>query len=231
MVPIPGSVRLTGFAAPSDASDTYAVTDETYNRGGYRTVADAAALTALALLTDRLLPGMLVKQLDTGAFYTWDGANFVTQTFSSPGLISIFGDPLAVVTLTTSGALDPALPPVVIPASFFPVGLTLKRAAAIVMFRKVENTNGAVNKLSGDQYIQVQKGAGALTNAIKFVDDELKTPLLSEGSGDAIIGSIDVKATVDADNATYNFQWTDALTDQDSLLLHDVRTGFQFYFG
>jgi hypothetical protein len=81
MAPIPGSVRFTGFIAPTDSTDTYAVTDETYNRGGYRTVADAAALAALALLPDRLLPGMLVKQFDTGVFYTWTGAAFIVQVF------------------------------------------------------------------------------------------------------------------------------------------------------
>ena len=81
MAPIPGSVRFTGFVAPTDSTDTYAVTDEIYNRGGYRSVANAAALVALALLTDRLAVGMLVKQIDTGVFYTWTGAAFIVQVF------------------------------------------------------------------------------------------------------------------------------------------------------
>ncbi len=99
------------------------------------------------------------------------------------------------------------------------------------MWRKTENSNGATNKLNGDQYIQVQKAAGALTNAIKFVDDELKTGATSDGPGDAVVGGIDIKSTVDADGATYNFQWTNALTDLDSILLHDVRMGLRFYLG
>jgi len=45
------------------------------------------------------------------------------------------------------------------------------------------------------------------------------------------VGGIDVKATVDADGSTYNMQWTNALTDQDSLILHDVRSGLRFYLG
>jgi hypothetical protein len=146
-------------------------------------------------------------------------------------VLTQFSDPLVTVTLTTSGALDPALPSIVVPASFFPRGKTLIRVEAVAMWRKTENTNAAVNKLSGDQYIQVQKAAGALTNAIKFVDDELKTAATADGPGDAVVGGIDVKATVDADGSTYNMQWTNALTDQDSLILHDVRTGLRFYLG
>ena len=41
---IPGSVRVTGFMAPSDTLDTYAVTDEMYNRGGYRSVPSVDSL-------------------------------------------------------------------------------------------------------------------------------------------------------------------------------------------
>lgn len=149
----------------------------------------------------------------------------------SQTVLTQFSDPIVTVTLTTSGALDPALSSITVPSGFFPRGKTLIRVEAVVMWRKTENSNSAVNKLNGDQYIQVQKGAGALTNCIKFVDDELKTPATADGPGDAVVGGIDVKATVDAENATYNFQWTDALTDLDSIILHDVRTGLRFYFG
>jgi len=146
-------------------------------------------------------------------------------------VLTQFSNPVVTVTLTTSGALDPALPSVVVPAGYFPLGLTLQRVEALVMWRKTENSNAAVNKLSGSQYVQVRKGAGALTNAIQFVDDELKTAATADGPGDAVVGGIDVKATVDADGSTYNMQWTNALTDQDSLILHDVRSGLRFYLG
>jgi hypothetical protein len=146
-------------------------------------------------------------------------------------VLTQFSDPVVTVTLTTSGALDPALPSVVVPAAYFPLGLTLQRVEALVMWRKTENSNAAVNKLSGSQYVQVQKAAGALTNAIQFVDDELKTAATADGPGDAVVGGIDVKATVDADGSTYNMQWTNALTDQNSLILHDVRSGLRFYLG
>jgi hypothetical protein len=146
-------------------------------------------------------------------------------------VLTQFSDPIVTVTLTTSGTLDPIVPSINVPAGYFPLGLTLQRVEAILMWRKTENTNAAVNKLSGAQAVQVQKGAGALTNAIQFVDDELKTAASADGPGDAVVGGIDVKATVDADGSTYNMQWTDALTDQDSLILHDVRTGLRFYLG
>jgi hypothetical protein len=88
-----------------------------------------------------------------------------------------------------------------------------------------------VNKLAGaTQYIQVQKGAGGFANCIKFVDDELALgagPV--DGPGDAIVGGLDVKATVNVDDATYNFRWEDALTEQDSIILHNVLVGLRFY--
>jgi hypothetical protein len=146
-------------------------------------------------------------------------------------VLTQFSDPQATLTLTTSGSLDPTLPSVVVPSSFFPSGLVLKRVEAIVTFRKVENSNSSTNKLSGTQYIQVKKTGGSLTNAIKFVDDELKVGGSSDGAGDAVVGSIDIKSTVDADSLTYEFQWTDALTDYDSLILHDVKVGLRFYLG
>jgi hypothetical protein len=72
MTAIPGSVRFTGFVAPSDSTDTYAVHDEVYGRGGFRTVADNTARDAIT--TDRRKLGMLVRVLDDGLgnerFYT-----------------------------------------------------------------------------------------------------------------------------------------------------------------
>lgn len=67
MAPIPGSVRVTGFIAPSDSADLYPSHTEEYGRGGYRSVANAAA--RLAIPPDRRLEGMLVNQIDTGI--TW----------------------------------------------------------------------------------------------------------------------------------------------------------------
>ena len=71
MAPIPGSVRVTGFIAPSDSADTYSSHNEIYGAGGFRSVANAAA--RLAITSDRRIEGMLVKQLDTSEIWTLQG--------------------------------------------------------------------------------------------------------------------------------------------------------------
>jgi hypothetical protein len=91
MAPIPGSVRVTGFIAPSDSADLYATQDEFWNRGGWRTVADITARNAIT--ADRRKDGMLVRVRDAGGgiekFYTLTGGladiNWVEQVFSGGG--------------------------------------------------------------------------------------------------------------------------------------------------
>jgi len=58
MSKIPGTVTLSGIIAPSDDQDTYAVTEDTYNKGGHRTVDTIADRNAIP--TDRRKEGMLV---------------------------------------------------------------------------------------------------------------------------------------------------------------------------
>ena len=94
MTAIPGSVRFTGFIAPSDSTDTYAVHDEVYGRGGWRTVATLAARNLIT--PDRRVIGMLVRVLDTGSgdegFYTLSGgitnSHWIVETFG--GLSSLW---------------------------------------------------------------------------------------------------------------------------------------------
>lgn len=60
---IPGSVRVAGLLAPTDTTDTYAVTDEIYHRGGYRsvnTIVDRDSIT-----NDRRKEGMVVHVIAT----------------------------------------------------------------------------------------------------------------------------------------------------------------------
>lgn len=88
MALIPGSVRVAGFIAPTDSTDTYAVTDETYNRGGYRTVATVIARDAIT--PDRRLEGMLVRVSATGNIYCLVGGiantNWVAFTLPNQAL-------------------------------------------------------------------------------------------------------------------------------------------------
>jgi len=88
MAQIAGSVRVTGLLAPSDSTDTYAVTDETYNRGGYRTVADLVARDAIT--TDRRNEGMLVRVASTSETYVLVGgilnSNWTLLKLSNQGV-------------------------------------------------------------------------------------------------------------------------------------------------
>lgn len=87
MAPIPGGVRFTGFAAPSDDADTYPVIDPIYGIGGWREVADNTARDAVT--TDRRREGMLVYTQDTDKFwYLKDGitnSDWVEFTGGSTG--------------------------------------------------------------------------------------------------------------------------------------------------
>lgn len=66
-----GSVPYTGFIAPADDTDTFNVTDERFNKGGYRSVINQ--VERLAITPERRKEGMLVKQLDTGEYWTLEG--------------------------------------------------------------------------------------------------------------------------------------------------------------
>ena len=67
MAAIPGSVRVGGFIAPSDSTDTYPVTDETYGRGGYRSVEDNTERDAIT--APRRKEGMLVRTTSTNKLW------------------------------------------------------------------------------------------------------------------------------------------------------------------
>lgn len=68
---IQGSVRVTGLLAPTDTSDTYAVTDEHYNRGGYRSVLTVSERDAIT--PDRRKEGMVVCITSSFLYYTLIG--------------------------------------------------------------------------------------------------------------------------------------------------------------
>jgi hypothetical protein len=72
MAAIPGGVRFTGFVAPSDTADTYAVIDPIYGKGGYREVADTVERDAIT--TERRRIGMMVYVQDQDKiFYLKNG--------------------------------------------------------------------------------------------------------------------------------------------------------------
>jgi len=81
MAKIPGGIPFGGLVAPTDDNDTYAVTDEKFNRGGYRTVQDTTERDAIPV--DRRSEGMKVRCISDSTEYilnsdgsTWTAINF-----------------------------------------------------------------------------------------------------------------------------------------------------------
>jgi hypothetical protein len=134
-----------------------------------------------------------------------------TVTFFSPPVTEIVAD---------STHTDAALPTVTIPNW---TG-TIVHVYAGFKFRMIENTNAAVNKLSGAQEIQINKAGGAWTDAINFVDDQFGLAATTREGGDVVMGIIDLVGTIDVFNTTAQFQWDEPLTDQDALHFNDVQT-------
>ena len=66
-MPISGVVTVSGIVGPTSESDTYAVTDPKYGKGGLRTVANLTARDAIS--TARREEGMLVFVSDTDRYY------------------------------------------------------------------------------------------------------------------------------------------------------------------
>lgn len=136
----------------------------------------------------------------------------------------------ALVSLTDAAApgTDVALPDVVVAG--LPAGATIVRATAYLMFRAIENTNGAANKLQGAQNIQVQKGgAGGYSTGIALVDDLLGVAASTREGGTVLMGNTDLAAKVTG-NDIYNFQWTASLVDQANLNFNDVQTGLRIWY-
>jgi hypothetical protein len=67
MAIIPGSVRLTGFIAPTDSNDTYPVTRPEWGLGGLRTVGNLALRDSIT--SQRREAGMLVYVISDDNYY------------------------------------------------------------------------------------------------------------------------------------------------------------------
>jgi hypothetical protein len=132
--------------------------------------------------------------------------NEIIKTFFSPCQIEVVAD---------TSHTDANLPTVTLPD----IAGTITHVYAGFKFRMIENTNAAVNKLSGAQEIQVDT-----VDAINFVDDQFGLAASTREGGDCIIGSVDLVATVGAFNHAYAFVWDEPLTDQDALHFNDVQT-------
>jgi Head domain of trimeric autotransporter adhesin len=184
MALIPGSVRVAGFLAPSDSTDTYAVTDETYNRGGYRTVADIASRNAIT--ADRRKEGMLVRILSTSDTYVLVGGildvNWTLFTLTSSQALQVLavaenattpnpGAPTLIWSSVTGSLLvwngttwistvsDPDLQAL---ANLNTTGVMVRTGSGTVATRVIAGTAGQIQVLNGDG--QVTSPSIALTN-------------------------------------------------------------------
>jgi hypothetical protein len=128
----------------------------------------------------------------------------------------------------TSVVGDKTLPDVVV--SGVPFGATIVKAIVMFMFRVVENTNAAVNKLNGAQEIQIRDDSpSAWTDCINLVDDQFSLAASTREGGTVVIGSTNVAGTVVGDD-TYNFQWDEAISDQDNLQFNDIQIGIRIWY-
>ena len=129
----------------------------------------------------------------------------------------------------TNVAGDKTLPSVTV-ADMPTAPYTLGRAIAMFRFRKVVNGYAGENKLSGAQYIEVRSDEpGAWTDAISLQDDMFMVGNAATDYYYEIWGDLDVAGEVDAED-TYEFQWDEALADQDGLTFYDVQTGIRVYY-
>lgn len=88
MAKIEGGVPIAGFVAPTDDSDTYAVTDERFQRGGYRSVDTNADMQNIP--EDRRSLGMLVFVRDEKKVYRLEENGFVIPPGGGEGGDSVF---------------------------------------------------------------------------------------------------------------------------------------------
>ncbi len=123
-----------------------------------------------------------------------------------------------------AGALTQPLPDVIVAD----LPGTVVKATAMFMFRMLDNA-GAANKLTNDQFIQIQKGAGAFVNAISLVADQFGIAEATREGGTLVVGGLNVNTTVDAD-ATYGFQWKDAVADVAGLTFTDLQVGIRVWY-
>jgi hypothetical protein len=169
---------------------------------------------------------------DTTPFPGADIALIKTQTDKIPtlqgGPLILSSDPVASITLN-AGPVTIALPSITIAG--LPAGAVLDRADAVLKFREVSEDSTADNSLSGAQVIQAQKAvAGAWITAINCVNGQIFCLASSRGSGDALMGSADIKAQVPANGAVIDFQWLSALAVGASLILSDVQVVLRMWF-
>ena len=128
----------------------------------------------------------------------------------------------------TSVQEDKSLPSITFAG--LPVGAAVVRAVMMLKYRTLENTNAAINSISGAQNVQAEKAVdGAWLTAIALGGGECSVPASTRESGDVMMGTDDIKSQVPANGAVIEFKWTGAKSTQDSLNFNDVQVGLRIW--
>jgi len=109
---------------------------------------------------------------------------------------------------------------------------TILAARAMFKFRIVENTNVAINALSGGQVIQIQDSVFPTSpwqDAINLIGGILSTPPTSREGGDVIMGTLDLSVVV-LNASTFIFQWAQALAGVPNLNIYDSQIGLRIWY-
>jgi len=132
------------------------------------------------------------------------------------------------VQLTTITG-DKILPSITIAG--LPPGVAIIRAIMIFKYRTIENTNAAVNGVSGAQNLQAEKAVGgSWVTGIALGGGECSVPASTRETGDVMMGTDDVSAQLPANGAVMNFKWASGRATQNNLNFNDVQIGLRVWF-
>jgi hypothetical protein len=121
---------------------------------------------------------------------------------------------------------DTAITPTVVVAGL-PAGCTILRVVAMFKYRKVSAV--ADSAINGAQEFQVDDVANTgWLDCIKLADNQFTLKAGDIEGGDVLIGSIDIKARVDADD-TYDFQLDEGHADT-ALVFTGVQVGLRVWY-
>jgi len=123
-----------------------------------------------------------------------------------------------------------ALPSITIAG--LPSGISIVKAAMMLKFRAMEELSGANGYLDGSQQVQAQKAIGGTwTASIQLLDEQLRCPSLSREFGDVLIGNIDIKAQLPANDDVMQFRWLSAkVVAGSSIRFEDLQVGVRVWF-
>ncbi len=142
--------------------------------------------------------------------------------------IDLWSSYSAQIVLTT-GAGDKPLPSITIAG--LPTGVTIARALMMFKYRTIENTNAAVNSVSGAQNIQAKKAVGgSWVTGIALGGGECSVPASTRETGDVMMGTDDISGQVPANGAVMSFKWTSGKAANNNLNFNDIQVGLRIWF-